>query len=598
MTSLTTTQSPHGVPFIPENAPFTTAQRAWLNGFLAGMYSGTQMAAATPAPAKIKVNILFGSEGGNAEALAKRVAKAAVKKGFESKALGLDKISMKDLARDSYALIVTSTFGEGDPPENAKTFHEALHAPNQPRLENLNFSVLSLGDKNYEQFCKCGIDFDTRLEALGAKRLFQRIDCDVDYEAPFEQWQEGVFGVLSALAKDSAPAPAAAPPGAVVSVEAVEPEPAGFSKKNPFPARLLANRKLTAEASAKETRHYEISLEGSGLTYEAGDALGIVPANCPALVDDLLRALNRDGEEAVATPDGGEAALRSALLRDYEITKIPAQLLKAIAERSSDRTLADLLLPEAKDALKNYLWGREIIDLLTDFASVSFTPAEFVSHLRKLQPRLYSISSSLKAFPGQVHLTIASVRYDSFGRKRKGVCSTFLADRAHGPVPVFVQTSHGFRLPANGDTPIIMVGPGTGVAPFRAFLHERRATGAKGRNWLFFGEQRAATDFFYRDELETMMADGHLTKLCTAFSRDQAEKIYVQNRMIEHGAELWSWLQDGAHFYVCGDASRMAKDVDRALHTAIETHGGLSKDAAAEYVTALKKNKRYQRDVY
>ncbi len=223
---------------------------------------------------------------------------------------------------------------------------------------------------------------------------------------------------------------------------------------------------------------------------------------------------------------------------------------------------------------------------------------EFVSHLRKLNPRLYSISSSLKAFPDQVHLTIASVRYESFGRKRKGVCSTFLADRANGSVPVFVQVSHGFRLPQGGDTPIIMVGPGTGVAPFRAFLHERRAIGAKGRNWLFFGDQRASTDFLYREELEPMLGDGHLTRLSTAFSRDQAEKIYVQNRMLESGAELWAWLQDGAHFYVCGDASRMAKDVDAALHTVAETHGGLSKEAAAEFVSALKRNRRYQRDVY
>jgi sulfite reductase (NADPH) flavoprotein alpha-component len=272
--------------------------------------------------------------------------------------------------------------------------------------------------------------------------------------------------------------------------------------------------------------------------------------------------------------------------------------LKWIAEHTPDATLRDLLVPEAKDALKHYLYGREIVDLLVDFPSVTFTPAEFVAHLRKLTPRLYSISSSLKAFPDQVHLTVASVRYESFGRKRKGVCSTFLADRVNGTVPVFVQTSHGFRLPANGDTPIIMVGPGTGIAPFRAFLHDRRASGAKGRNWLFFGDQRAETDFLYREELEPMVSDGHLTKLSTAFSRDQAEKVYVQNRMAEQGAELWAWLQEGAHFYVCGDASRMAKDVDAALHAVAATHGGLGVEGAAEFVAKLKKEKRYQRDVY
>src|SRR5947209_7058035 len=256
------------------------------------------------------------------------------------------------------------------------------------------------------------------------------------------------------------------------------------------------------------------------------------------------------------------------------------------------------MAPEAKEALKHYLYGREIVDLLVDFPSVTFTPSEFVSHLRKLAPRLYSISSSLNAFPGQVHLTVASVRYEAFGRSRKGVCSTFLADRATGTVPVFVQVSHGFRLPKSGDTPIIMVGPGTGIAPFRAFLHDRRASGAKGRNWLFFGDQRAETDFLYREELEPMVQDGHLTMLSTAFSRDQAEKVYVQNRMAEHGAELWAWLQEGAHFYVCGDASRMAKDVDAALQAIAATHGGLGAEGAAEFVAGLKKQKRYQRDVY
>jgi len=648
--------APNTVPFLPENAPFTPAQRAWLNGFLAGIFSGAQPTgthiAPAVAPVKITVNVLFGSETGNSEALAKRIAKAAQKRGFESKAIGLDQITAEDLTKERYALIVTSTFGEGDPPENAKAFHAELHDPAQPRLEGLSYSVLALGDKNYEQFCKCGIDFDTRLAALGATRIYERVDCDVDYEAEFQRWETGVFGVLEAIATN-APSIAAgsamqptltsgkhdgskSPPSGTAGAPAMKgdgpyeaghfPEPTStgmtgtavhrgrangtmaevapplvattYSRKNPFPARLLVNRKLTADGSAKETRHFEISLEGSGLTYEAGDALGVVPTNCPALVDELLHVLNRDGEEAVPAADGGEIPLRAALLRHYEITKIPAVLLKAIAERSSDRTLADLMKPEAKEALAHYLYGREVVDVLADFASVTFTPAEFVSHLRKLQPRLYSISSSLKAHPGQVHLTVAAVRYDSLGRKRKGVCSTFLADRANGNVPVFVQVSHSFRLPRNGDAPIIMVGPGTGIAPFRAFLHERRAAASRGRNWLFFGDQRAATDFLYRKELEAMVGDGHLTKLSTAFSRDQAQKIYVQNRIHEDGAELWSWLQHGAHFYVCGDASRMAKDVDVALHTVAETHGGLSKDAAADYVQQLKTEKRYQRDVY
>ena len=580
-------------PFIPDTAPFTPAQRAWLNGFLAGMYpGGTAAQAAAPASTAKTVNIYFGSESGNCEALSKQIAKAAKKQGFESKAIGLDKIKLASLAKESFALIVTSTFGDGEPPSNAITFHEELNAENAPSLANLHYSVLSLGDTNYEQFCKFGIDVDARLAALGAKRLYERADCDVAYEEAAAAWQTGVFNVIDAM---SAPQASSAPSTAVEAPPEVE---AGFSKKNPFPATLLTNRKLTADGSAKETRHYEISLAGSGLTYDVGDALGVVPTNCPALVEDLLGALNRDGEEAVPTPDGGEASLRTALLRHYEITKIPAQLLKAIAEQSSDKTLADLMAPEAKEALGHYLWGREIIDLLADFSSVTFTPTDFISHLRKLQPRLYSISSSIHAFPEQVHLTVAAVRYDSFGRPRKGVCSTFLADRATGAVPVFVHVSKGFRLPASGDTPIIMVGPGTGIAPFRAFLHDRRATGAKGKNWLFFGDQKASTDFLYRDELDAMLADGHLTRLDTAFSRDQEAKIYVQHRMAENAAELWKWLEEGAHFYVCGDASRMAKDVDLALHNAIETAGGKSSADAAAYVAKLKSDKRYQRDVY
>lgn len=591
------------VPFVPENAPFTPSQRAWLNGFLAGMYSGGSSNGAAPVAAARTVNIYFGTESGNSEALSKQIAKAAKARGFESKPIGLDKITLADLAKEEFALIVTSTFGDGEPPSNAVSFHEEIMADGAPSLANLQYSVLALGDTNYEQFCKFGADVDARLEALGAKRLYQRAECDVDYESIASAWQDGVFGVLDAVKNsDATPAPSQTPAlpsaGAGATASEAPSEASVYSKKNPFPATLITNRKLTADASAKETRHYEISLAGSGLSYEVGDALGVVPTNCPALVDDILRALNRDGEEAVPTPDGGEAPLRHALLRSYEITKIPATLLKVVAERSADKTLADLMVPEAKEALGHYLWGREVIDLLTDFASVTFEPVDFVSHLKKLQPRLYSISSSLKAFPDQVHLTVAAVRYESFGRQRKGVCSTYLADRVNGPVPVFTHVSKGFRLPASGDTPLIMVGPGTGIAPFRAFLHDRRASGAKGKNWLFFGDQKASTDFLYKDELDPMLADGHLTTLSTAFSRDQAEKIYVQHRMLDAAKDLYAWLEDGAHFYVCGDASRMAKDVDAALHKVIETAGGKSADEAAEYVKDLKSSKRYQRDVY
>jgi sulfite reductase (NADPH) flavoprotein alpha-component len=323
----------------------------------------------------------------------------------------------------------------------------------------------------------------------------------------------------------------------------------------------------------------------------------VVPTNCPDQVADLLAVLACDGEEAVPTPDGAETSLRLALVQYYDITRPSPDFLQAASKQYGE--LAELLDPARKDDLKKWLWGREVVDVLQGMKT-KFSATEIVGLLKKLQPRLYSISSSPKAHPGEVHLTVGAVRYESHGRGRKGICSTFLADRcaAETSVPVFVQVSHGFRLPESGEVPVIMCGPGTGIAPFRAFLEERLATGAKGKNWLFFGDQKRATDFLYQETLEGWLSDGHLARLDLAFSRDQAEKIYVQNRMLENAAELWSWLQDGAHFYVCGDASRMAKDVDAALHTVAETAGGLSKEAAAEYVAKLKSDKRYQRDVY
>jgi sulfite reductase (NADPH) flavoprotein alpha-component len=375
-----------------------------------------------------------------------------------------------------------------------------------------------------------------------------------------------------------------------------------YSRKNPFPAPLAVNRKLTAEGSNKDTRHFEISLAGSGLAYEVGDSLGVFPANNPGLVDLVLRELGFTGEEQVATADGAPASMREALTRSYILTEPSKQLLQAVSGKdSSGAFLANLLLPEEKASLENFLWGRDVLDVLQEFSAARFTPEEFVKVLRKLQPRLYSIASSQKAAGESVHLTVAVVRYkvEHSSRLREGVCSTYLAERTPSSgVPVFVHTAKHFRVPENPDVPVIMVGPGTGVAPFRAFIQERKATGAKGPSWLFFGDQKSATDFLYREEFETAVAEGSLTRLTTAFSRDQAEKIYVQHRMLEHGADLFDWLEKGAFFYVCGDAKNMAKDVDSALHTVVERHGGKTAEQAKEYVDALKKDKRYRKDVY
>jgi sulfite reductase (NADPH) flavoprotein alpha-component len=593
------------IPFIPENAPFTQEQRLWLNGYLAGLFSDAHSAAGlTAAPAKSEtpvksLAILFGSQTGTAEGVAKKIAKRAEEAGFGPKVVDMAKFETVDLAKEERLLIVTSTYGDGDPPDNAQAFWEFLKSDSAPALGNLQYSVLALGDTNYSAFCQFGKNCDERLEKLGARRVHPRTDCDVDYEGPATAWIEAAFAALSSNS-EAAPSPAASPASEASAATPAAEAPQGWSRKNPFPARVLANRKLNGDGSGKEVRHYEISLAGSNLSYEVGDALGVLPANCGELVGDLLTALGCDGEEAVKTPDGSETSLRLALTQHYDITKPSTDLLKACAERgAAGGQLAALLDPSRREDLKKFLWGREVIDIVNELAK-PFLASEIGGLLKKMQPRLYSISSSPKAHPDEVHLTVAAVRYDGWGRPRKGVCSTFLADRCGDstPVPVFVQTSHGFRLPANSDTPVIMCGPGTGIAPFRAFLEERRATGAQGMNWLFFGDQKRSSDFLYQEQLEGWVSDGHLARLDLAFSRDQADKIYVQSRMLESAAELWSWLESGAHFYVCGDASRMAKDVDAALHQIAQAAGGLSQDAAAEYIARLKSDKRYQRDVY
>ncbi|MBV9272437.1 MAG: sulfite reductase subunit alpha [Verrucomicrobia bacterium] len=587
------------VPYIPETAPFTSAQRAWLNGFLAGLFSSNSNLAAKPkTPVKLRTNVYFGSETGNAEALAKRISKLLRNRGFDSQAISLGKISSGALAGETHALIVTSTFGEGDPPENAKRFYNELHAPDHPRLPELGYSVLALGDTNYEQFCKCGKDIDFRLEELGARRIYQRADCNVDYEAPVAAWTNGILALLEAEPKMAGRGmlqPLEAAAAGSPTRPAIE---AGYSRKNPFPAKLTANRLLTKAGSAKETRHLEISLTGSGLTYEAGDALGVAPSNCPELVDQILRVLSCDGEEAVPGSGDSQLPLRKALLEFYEITRIPHGLFEFVAEHSGDSALRDLLSLAAADRLKAYLSEREIVDLLVEHPSAKLRASEFVSYLKKLAPRLYSIASSPAAHSDSVHLTVSIVRYQTNGRKRKGVCSTFLADRVNGNIFTFVHKSPHFRLPADPSRPVIMVGPGTGIAPFRGFLYQREATQAKGPNWLFFGDQKESTDFLYRDELLSFREKGVLARLDTAFSRDQAEKVYVQHRMLQQANELWSWLENGAHFYVCGDARRMAKDVDAALKTVIQRAGQKSADDAEQYINQLKADHRYQRDVY
>jgi sulfite reductase (NADPH) flavoprotein alpha-component len=364
---------------------------------------------------------------------------------------------------------------------------------------------------------------------------------------------------------------------------------------------MLVNRRLSGPGSAKDTRHFELDLTGWGLSFEVGDSVGVCPSNDPELVDEIIRTLGFTGDEEVPRPKGEPTTLREALLRDYSITQPTPKFLKAIAQRASAApTLHYLLAPDRKHDLQTYLWGMEVIDFLIEHPSVRFTPEEFVGLLPKLQPRLYSVASSLKAYPDQVHLIVDVVRYESHGRLRKGVASTFLAERANGvPVPVFPSVAKHFHLPEDPDTPIIMVGPGTGVAPFRAYLQERKATGAKGKSWLFYGSQHEKCDFAYREDFEAFIKEGILTRLDCAWSRDQPQKIYVQHKMMENAAEIWRWIdQEGAHFFVCGDARRMAKDVDATLRKIVQEQGGKTLEQANEYVENLKREKRYKRDVY
>jgi len=587
------------IPYIPETAPFTPEQRAWLNGFLAGLFAnggGDEMPQLNGAPVKggEPLPILFGSQTGTAEALAKRVAKEAEQRGFAPQVMALNDYAKANLDRSSKALIISSTWGDGDPPDNATSFWSWLQSEAAPRLDHLQFAVLGLGDKNYSEFCGASKKFDSRLESLGARRLVPRCECDTDYETVAKNWLNGLWERLQA--SPSANGVATNGYGTVINGHPIAAKMA--SKSNPFPAKLLKNVLLSKPGSEKEVRHYELSLDGSGMTYEVGDSLGVIPVNCPVLVNNMLAALGCIGEELVNVKDV-RVPMREALACHLDICKPSQELLSSVAERVPGSEFAALLASERCDELKKWLSGREVLDIIR-LAEKPYAPAEFVPLLRKLTPRLYSISSSQKAHPGEVHLTVSAVRYETFGLGRKGVASTFLADRIGDAdcVKVFVQPSHCFKLPVNGEAPIIMVGPGTGIAPFRAFLEERQICDARGRNWLFFGDQKRATDFLYEEQLTTWLKDGHLTRLDLGFSRDQTDKIYVQNRMLENAGEIWSWLEAGSYFYVCGDASRMAKDVDAALHQIIESSGDRSVDEAKAYVAQLKLEKRYQRDVY
>jgi sulfite reductase (NADPH) flavoprotein alpha-component len=644
-------------PVLPESAPFSIEQRMWLNGFLAGISnpgfggaaSGSSAPAvpATSAPSvpSIPVLVLYGSQSGTAEGLAQSFAeklKASVFAGgaarVEPRVVGMEKFKDIQWSSETAVLMLTSTWGDGDMPDNATAFWDWLKGPEAASMANLGYAVLGLGDRNYTRFCQAGKNLDGRFAELGANRLLPLCECDTDYESKTEAWMVQTTTALDALvaalpAVKSGKVSATSVNGSASvngtsngvalngsnglnghnghnghadasALKVIAGKTASaYSRKNPFHAPLIENHPLNAKGSAKDTRHIAISLLGSGLEYRVGDALGVIPRNCYELVDRIILTLNCLGNEKILLDGGEESVLRTALLSKLDLRRGSEQLLRTLLEttrnQSEKRRLSDILEGDGSKA-KAYLAEHDLLDVLERFPHTRLDAQQLTATLGKLAPRLYSISSSPKENPGEVHLTVGVVRYSTLNRLRRGVASTFLAERVPlgMTLPVFVQPAAHFAPPSEPGKPIIMVGPGTGIAPFRAFLQERRHLGDPGKNWLFFGDQRRQFDFLYSEEFVAMHSSGFLTNMDLAFSRDQDEKVYVQTRMLEKSKELFAWLEEGAHFYVCGDAKRMAKDVDEALQQVIAKEGGKTPEEAKAYLDNMKSQKRYQRDVY
>ncbi|MEK5061770.1 sulfite reductase [NADPH] flavoprotein, alpha-component [Paenibacillus sp. FSL H7-0326] len=585
-------------------------QRIWLSGYLTAIQASGVAATsaletpavnaagqpAVPAPAISKeITVLFGSQTGNSSGIAKKFSKKLQEQGFEVTTSSMSDFKPNNLKKVQNLLIVVSTHGEGEPPDSAIAFHEFLHSKRAPKLDDLKFSVLALGDTSYEFFCQTGKDFDNRLAELGGTRLTPRMDCDVDFEESAAEWMNNVLSELNAASTLTPVSVSSVGAAASTSTESE------FTRSNPFQAEVLENLNLNGRGSDRETRHIELSLEGSGLSYEPGDSLGIIPQNHPLLVEEIIAAAGWNGEEIIQVSKKGDTlSLQDALTKYFEITVLTKPLLEQIVNLTSNAQLRKLLEPGNEQELRNYINDHDLLDLIQDFDLRGVTASEFVTLLRKIPARLYSIASSPSAYPDEVHLTVRTVRYQANGRDRYGVCSVQLAERIEpgDQLPVFIQNNDNFKLPANPDAPIIMIGPGTGVAPFRAFIGEREEQGAGGKSWLFYGDQHFATDFLYQVEWQRWLADGVLTRMDVAFSRDTDEKVYVQHRMLERSRELYEWLQEGAYIYVCGDEKKMAHDVHSTLAAILVQEGGLTMEAATDYLIQLQQDKRYQRDVY
>lgn len=583
-------------------AGLSAPELLWASGYLYGLAQAGGVAlgaagagaAVASAPAGT-LTILYGSQTGNAKGVAESIKSLALGKGLQVQLASMSDFKPKQLKKETHLIIVTSTLGEGEPPENAVDLHGQLKAGKLGKLDGLKFAVLGLGDSSYQFFCQAGKDFDAFLEKAGAERVVARADLDVDYRAAAAEWAEQAVSALAATLGGSAAASGIA--SGVAGVATAQGGHSQYDKFNPYLATLSTNQKITGRDSTKDIRHIEISLEGSGLSYQPGDALGVWFDNDAALVAEVLALAGLTGSESV-TVEGNSLALTEALTRHFELTRLHGGFISGLADLSDSAELKAIAADKAQTTA--LAASAQIVDVLKRYPQ-PLTAEQLTKLLRPLTPRMYSIASSQAEVEDEVHLTVGVVRYpQADGTVRSGGASSYLADRlAEGSqLRVFVEHNDNFRLPEDGNTPVIMVGPGTGIAPFRAFIQQRDADGASGKNWLFFGNPHFTQDFLYQVEWQKYVKSGLLSKIDLAFSRDQAQKIYVQDRLREQGAEVYAWLEQGAHFYVCGDANRMAKDVQEALLDILVQHGGKSREAAEEYLNELRRAKRYQRDVY
>lgn len=583
-------------------------QLLWFNGYITGISKANEMfleiiknrtlqnngetinVSNDSVTSEKSLKVLYGTQSGNSEFVAENIIAFARNENVPAQIKNLSNYNSREFKKEEFVIIVISTQGEGEPPIDAEAFYKTIMSDKMPRLENLNYGIIALGDSSYRYFCKIGIDLDKRLESLGAKRIHDLIKCDIDFETPTKLWISEVIPKFKSIIPQSTVKVKSA-----INTDHFQ-EQSKFNKRNPFQAEIIDRIKLNGRGSSKENFHVEISLEGSGLSYEPGDSLGVFSKNNSALVDEIISKLKFNADDKVVINES-ELSLNDALINNFELTILTPIVLENYFKITNNNKLKEFLDNEA--LLHDYITGRDVLDLISEFPS-DISVNQFFSILRKLSPRLYSISSSFKAFPDEVHLTVNAVQFERTNRKREGVCSNFLTQRIKEDdrLSVYVEKNDHFRLPKDSNIPIIMIGPGTGVAPFRAFIQEREYISANGKNWLFFGDQHFTTDFLYQEEWLRYKKNGILTNMDVAFSRDQSQKVYVQHKMYEKSRELFRWIEEGAFIYICGDKKNMATDVKRALYNIISKEGGHTDESASIYFDNLKKSKRLLEDVY